>query len=71
MFVVSESQAEAIRRAYEDSGELSAMIELRRHFPGISDPENARRCVRSIASWSPLPPQPLPATKRRKRRSQT
>jgi hypothetical protein len=49
MFVVSESDAAAIRKAYVESGELSAVVELRRLFPGISDNENARRCVRTIA----------------------
>ena len=58
MFVVDEATAAAIRKAYDESGELSAMIELRRHFPGIADNENARRCVRSIVSWQPLPPLP-------------
>jgi len=55
MFTVSELVAEAIRRAYEAGGELSGVVELRRHFPGISDSENARLCVRTIASWTPLP----------------
>ena len=58
MFVVDAPTAAAIRKAYVESGELSAMGELRRHFPGIVDNENARRCVRSIASWQPLPPRP-------------
>jgi hypothetical protein len=58
MFTVNESMAEAIRRAFEEDGELSAVIELRRHFPGIIDNENARLCVRTIASWQPLPPLP-------------
>jgi hypothetical protein len=58
MFAVNESIAEAIRRALEEDGELSAVIELRRHFPGIIDNENARLCVRTIASWQPLPPLP-------------
>ena len=64
MFTVSESAAEAIRRAYQDGGELSAVVELRRQFPGITDNENARLCVRTIASWAPLPP--LPPKRRRK-----
>ena len=55
MFTVTESEAEAIRHAYETGGELSAMVELRRHFPGITDNENARLCVRTIASWTPRP----------------
>jgi hypothetical protein len=58
MFSVDETTAEAIRQAFEESGELSAVVELRRHFPGISDNENARLCVRAIASWKPLSPLP-------------
>ena len=41
MFSVTEEQAAAIRQAYEQSGELAAMVELRRHFRGITDNENA------------------------------
>jgi hypothetical protein len=67
MFVVDAPTAEAIRKAYVESGELSAIVELRRHFPGIADNENARRCVRTIASWQPLPP--LPPKKPRVRRT--
>jgi hypothetical protein len=37
MFCVNDSTAEAIRRAYDEGGELSAVVELRRHFPGIAD----------------------------------
>ena len=51
MFVVDEPTAAAIRKAYAESGELSAVVELRRHFPGIVNNENARLCVRAIASW--------------------
>lgn len=58
MFSIDELTAAAVRRIYEERGELSAVIELRRHFPGIADGENARRCVRSIASWQPLPALP-------------
>jgi hypothetical protein len=58
MFTVDEPTAAAIRKAYEESGELSAVVELRRHFPGIADNENARLCVRTIASWQALPPLP-------------
>jgi hypothetical protein len=57
MFVVDEATAEAIRRALNESGELSAVVELRRHFPLIRDNEQARACVRTIASWKPLPPR--------------
>jgi hypothetical protein len=62
MFSVDEAAAAAIRQAFEESGELSAVVELRRRFPGIVDNENARICARAIAGWKPLPPQlPKPA----------
>jgi hypothetical protein len=57
MFVVTEADAAAIRTVYEQDGELSAAIELRRRFPGIIDNEKARQCARSIAGWQP-PPAP-------------
>ena len=49
MFCVSETEAAAIRTAYEEGGELSAAIELRRLFPGITDNAKARECARTIA----------------------
>ena len=55
MFIVSEADADAIRTAYFDEGELSAAIELRRRFPGITDNAQARTCARTIAGWCPLP----------------
>jgi hypothetical protein len=58
MFCVDEPTAAAIRKAYIEDGELSAVVELRRHFPGVADNENARLCVRTIAGWTPLSPQP-------------
>jgi hypothetical protein len=64
MFMVDEATAAAIRKAYEEGGELSAVVELRRRFPGITDNESARLCVRSIASWQPRPPQPQRRTGR-------
>ena len=67
MFAVDEATAEAIRRAFNERGELSAVVELRRHFPLISDNEHARACVRTIASWKPIPPKP-PRTRRLPRR---
>jgi len=42
--------AAAIRTAYEQRGEFSAAIELRRLFPGITD--NARR--RNACGQSPV-----------------
>jgi hypothetical protein len=55
MFVVTEEDAAAIRTAYEQGGELSAAIELRRLFPGITDNTKARLHARTIAGWQPLP----------------
>ena len=60
MFVVTEADAAAIRAVFTQEGELSAAIELRRRFPGITDNAKARACARSIAGWTPLPVQPPP-----------
>ena len=54
MFTVSEAEAAAIRTAFEQGGELSAVVELRRLFPGITDNTEARECARAIAAWKPL-----------------
>ena len=51
---VSEEAAAAIRSAYEQGGELSAAIEVRRLFPGVIDNAKARECARTIAGWKPL-----------------
>jgi hypothetical protein len=61
MFVVSEADAAAIRTVFEQEGEFSAAIELRRRFPGIADNEQAR----TIAGWTPLPETPRSATRLR------
>src|SRR3954463_8545258 len=58
MFVVDDATAEAIRRAYDEGGELSGIVEFRRHFPLITDNAKAGECVRIIAGWKPLPDQP-------------
>lgn len=55
MFAITEAEAAAIRTAYEQHGEFSAALELRRLFPGITDNAQARECVRTIAGWRPLP----------------
>jgi hypothetical protein len=65
MFVVSESDAAAIRTVFEQDGELSAAIELRQRFPGIADNEPARAQARAIAGWKPLPVTPRPVTRLR------
>ena len=63
MFIVSEEAATAIRTAYEQEGELSAAIEVRRLFPGITDNVKAREHARIIAGWLPLPPRPSKSRK--------
>jgi hypothetical protein len=55
MFVVDEETAAAIRRAWEEGGELAGVVELRRHFPLIADNAHARLCVRAIVGWGPRP----------------
>jgi hypothetical protein len=39
-------------------GELSAAVELRRLFPGVTDMVEARECARTIAGWEPLIEKP-------------
>ena len=68
MFVVTEAEAAAIRAVYEQRGELSAAVELRRLVPGITDTAQARACARTIAGWKPLPVPPRPVTRARPRR---
>jgi hypothetical protein len=58
MFVVTEADAAAIRAAFDRGGELSAAVELRRLFPGVTDNVQARECARIIAGWKPLPAKP-------------
>jgi hypothetical protein len=58
MFLVTEADADAIRAIFNQEGERSAAIELRRRFPGITDNAKARTFVRTIAGWKPLPPPP-------------
>ena len=73
MFVVTEADAAAIRAVYEQRGEFSAALELRRLFPGIADNAQARMWARTIAGWKPSaalplrPVQPLPKVPRLRR----
>ena len=70
MFCVTETEAAAIRAAYEQGGELSAAIELRRLFPGITDNAKAWACARTIIGWAERPdPLPKAPQRPRKRRS--
>jgi hypothetical protein len=68
MFVVTEADAAAIRDVFHQEGELSAAIELRRRFPGITDNAEARACARTIAGWIPLPEQPRRVRRERPRK---
>jgi len=36
MFAVDEADVAAIRRVFTEEGELSAIVELRRRFPGVA-----------------------------------
>jgi hypothetical protein len=58
MFVVTETEATAIRAAFARGGEFAAAVELRRLFPAITDTAQARECARTIAGWKPLPVKP-------------
>ena len=62
MFTIDEPTAAAIRRAYEDSGELAGVVEFKRYFPLIADHAKARECVNVIMSWLPLPDRPQKQT---------
>ncbi len=64
MFMVTEADAAAIRTAFHEEGELSAIIELRQRFPGITDHAQARACARTIAGWRPPPAAPCPTMPR-------
>jgi hypothetical protein len=54
MFFVTETEAAAIRTAFDRGGEFAAAVELRRLFPAIADNVAARACARIIAGWGPL-----------------
>jgi len=68
MFVKTEADAAAIRDMFNRDGELSAAIELRRRFPGITDNAKARACARTITGWTLRPGQPHPVTRLRPRK---
>jgi hypothetical protein len=71
MFTVDEMTAAAIRQAYDDRGELSAVVELRQRFTGIVANDNARRCVRAILSWQSMPSPPPKTSRKCRARSST
>jgi hypothetical protein len=62
MFAITDADAAAIRTIFDEEGELSAAIELRRRFPGVTDAK-ARACARTIAGWTPQPPAPSTVTR--------
>lgn len=66
MFAVAPAVADAIRQAFQEHGELAAIVELRRHFPLFESNEQARSCVLAIANWKPIP-SPLPKRGRKPR----
>jgi hypothetical protein len=43
MFLVSDADAAAIRAAYDQGGEFSATVELRRRFPLVRDNAQPRK----------------------------
>ncbi len=64
MVSISDDAANAIRAVFDRDGELSAALEVRRQFPGITDNERAREWARTIAAWKPLPVmRPMPRTR--------
>ena len=65
MFAVTEADAAAVRAVFHEDGELSAAIEVRRRFPGITENANARECARIIAGWTPRDAAPCTVTRLR------
>jgi hypothetical protein len=63
MFLVTEAEAAAIYEIFEREGELSAAIEVRRLFPGITDNVKARAYARTITGWKPPPVPACPLTR--------
>jgi hypothetical protein len=50
MVAVTETDAVAIQAVFNEEGELSAAIEVRRHFHRITDNAKVRECTRSSAA---------------------
>ena len=67
MFIITEADVDAIRAIFSQEGELSAAIELRRRFPGITDNAKARAHVRTIAGRKPMPSPPCSVIRLRPR----
>ncbi len=64
MFIVAKADADAIRAAFHEDGELSAAIELCRRFPGITDNAKARACARTVAGRKPVSGPTVPTIRR-------
>ena len=58
MFSISDKDIAAIQAASERGGEWSAMVEVRRLFPGIPNNAEALRVAMIIAGWKPIPAKP-------------
>jgi len=70
MFLVSDSMAAAIRRAYDEGGESAATVELKRHFPGMADNADTSLFALAIAFRTDLPPSvTVPLLRRTPRRA--
>ncbi len=52
MFSLSEDEITSVCAAFDTGGEFAASVELRRLFPGTTDLQKARQCVRTIVGWS-------------------
>ena len=52
MFVVDAATTKAIRRIRQEQGELSALVELRRHFPLIADNTRERLSSYAVVSYT-------------------
>ena len=61
------AHAAAIRAIFDEKGALSAAIELRRRFPGVTDYTKALAGARTIAGWAPLPVSAATVTRLRRR----
>jgi hypothetical protein len=55
MFSISDKNIASIQAAFERGGEMSAMVEVRRIFPGIPHNAESRRIALIIAGWEAIP----------------
>lgn len=71
MFMVDAATSAAVRDAWINEGEAAAIALLRSHFPGLADNANTAMCARTIASWTPIPEQPVKPKRRKAARNST